>query len=145
MINPAYLAGIIDSDGSISIARRNINRQNPSYCVMFQLTWKLTEESKQFMSDLTKQYGGSFSEVNSSSAGRFKNPSRIIKCCITDNNVEQLLIDTLPFLILKKKQAIRGLRVREVIREKPEDKFEILNKLYDENRFLNHKLGKGGK
>lgn len=145
MINPAYLAGIIDSDGSISITKRNISRENPSYCVMFQLTWKLTDETERFMKDLTTQYGGSFSEVNASSVGRFKNPSRIIKCCITDNNVEQLLLDTLPFLMLKKKQAVKGLRVREVIRQKPENKFEILNSLYDENRFLNHKLGKGGK
>lgn len=142
MINPAYLAGIVDSDGSLTISKRNINRKNPSYCCMFQLTWKKTDLTVGFITSLVNEYGGSFCDNTSSNAGHFKNPSQQFRCCITDNNLERLVLDVLPYLILKKQQALNILEARRVIHDNPHYKFDYLNALYLSNKELNTKNGK---
>lgn len=60
MMNYSYLAGVIDSDGSLTISMLHKSRPNPVVRAIFQLTWVKTEETVKFIEELVSHYGGSF-------------------------------------------------------------------------------------
>ncbi len=65
VLSPQYLAGVFDSDGSFSIARRHPDRKTPNYTAVVQLTWRKSENSRMFMELLCSQYGGIFCDCKS--------------------------------------------------------------------------------
>lgn len=110
-INPAYLAGVIDSDGSFSISRLHKKRRNVSYSPSFQLTWSNTLLTREFFEQLKIQYGGSYFVGMPSSKNSFPNAKQIIKYCLVCRQIRKLIVDVLPFLILKRRQARTLLRL----------------------------------
>lgn len=101
-VNPAYLAGVMDSDGSITITKRHIKRPNPNYTVMIQLTWICNNKTEDFMKSMVSDFGGSyFIGIASSSLCKAK----IIKYCATGNAARKILEYCLKYLVLKKEQA----------------------------------------
>lgn len=109
-ISPQYLAGVVDSDGSITITKRNISRSNPSYVAMFQLTWVHNEITDEFMRSLVSKYGGSFF-IQTEKRNAFPNAKMTIKYCSTGEALGKLILDVFPFLILKKAQAANALNL----------------------------------
>lgn len=101
--HPAYIAGVIDSDGSLSLAKRHINRVNPTYQGIFQLTWLKNNESIKFCEYLVNTYGGSYYTGKSHSG--FKNPKPICKYMLTGKKLVPFLKAVKPYLLLKKEQA----------------------------------------
>lgn len=145
MINKAYLAGVIDSDGSITITKRNVKRPNPSYQGILQLTWTHNKKTREFIENLVSVYGGSFF-IGDSAKNRFKNGKPIIKYMITTNNLTPLLADIYPFLVLKRKQAINAMRLDKLNiycrscghgRPKPQKIKDIQERIYLNNLRLN--------
>lgn len=102
-ITPEYLAGVMDSDGSISYTKKFSKERNKNYFVaQIQITWKLSKESRFFFDKLIERYGGSAFEGNAHSTfGK----SRIIKYCATGNACSLICDDIIPHLFLKKRQA----------------------------------------
>ena len=110
MIDKRYLAGVIDTDGSLSITKRHISRKNPCYAGMLQLTWILNEDTLKFMDQLVEKYGGSYfieKKVRKDRLG--KKP--IVKYCAMTKALISILKDIEPHLRLKKQQSknIRNL------------------------------------
>lgn len=104
-LDVAYLAGVVDSDGSLTISRQhNKTRPNPSFTPTFQLSWVESIASRKVMELLKTSYGGSISK-SKSQKGRFKNARPIIKYCITSRKLKAFLLDVAPYLRLKKSQA----------------------------------------
>lgn len=108
----AYIAGVIDSDGSLTIYRQHRNRKASTYTPTFQLQWTKTTKSKKVLDSLVKQYGGSFCEPVRRSG--FSNSKPTYKYCLTSMKLRQLLLDVIPHLALKRKQAINLLRLIEL-------------------------------
>lgn len=109
-ISPEYLAGVWDSDGSISVARKHSKRPNPSYIVSLQLTWSDTPKVREFLSKLTEQYDGQFYE-SKSMKNRYPGSRAVVKYSVSCRKSRKLLEAMLPFLQLKKEQAELALQV----------------------------------
>lgn len=142
----AYLAGVIDSDGAISIAIRHSNRPTPSYVVLIQLSWAQTEKVLSTLEKIKSIYGGAvYTEKNNQT--RFKNGKDLYRYCIGNKASKKLLEDILPFLHLKKNQCENALELINTTeygsygnkRPKPEDLKIKHHNLYLNNKELNTK------
>lgn len=144
IINSAYLTGVIDSDGSLSITKRHINRPNPNYTCMFALTWSKTSTSIKFMQALVNTYGGSFAECKRVG---YKNGRPIIKYCATGKAVDKILEACSEHLILKRQQANNLISLRKLVhpcghrRRRAPEISEQMEMLYVENKRINSKNG----
>lgn len=142
IIHPAYIAGVLDSDGSLTITKRNLTRSKPSYCCMFQLSWTETENTLYFMEYLKKYYGGSYHRNDKKYKADYKNSKPIYKYCLTDIGLEKLLLEIKEFLVLKIKQADNIIEARSIIEHTKCRKDSIsrrLEELYVYNKTLNSK------
>lgn len=105
-LNPAYIAGVMDSDGSFTVMKRMKQSTVRGYhfrCVA-QLTWKKTKLSFKTMKQLQSRYGGSLCEIKSRGGFSTKENS-YYKWSLEGKNLENLVDDILPFLQLKKAHA----------------------------------------
>lgn len=112
MISPEYLAGVIDSDGSICLTKRHVKRPKPNYMIMVQLGWVDKPETRAVMDQLKEQYGGSTFIVKPSKSS-FSTRDHI-KYTAVGEAAEKIIRDILPHLHLKTKQAQNALRAREL-------------------------------
>lgn len=143
-VSPQYLAGVIDSDGSISITKRHKDRVNPNYSAMIQIGWVYKPETELFMQSLVNKYGGSFKVIKPGKSSMSKRDH--IKYCAYGKTVDKILKDVKPFLILKKKQTDNVLNLRNIVntyigKVRPEEKGKKLEELYKYNLSLNDKNG----
>ncbi len=106
----AYLAGVIDSDGSIGISKRTekMNTHGYSYRETVQLTWKYDNATLKFVNMLKNIYGGSTGIYS----GGFNNKTETVRYSADGKGAERIAKDILPYLILKKKQAELVLEMR---------------------------------
>jgi hypothetical protein len=139
----AYLAGVLDADGSFTISQRHAKRPNPNYISMIQLSWSESELSRNFIKLLVEKYGGSYFSSEGLYKGRYPNGKPILKYCGVGKSAEKICNDVLPFLVLKKEQAKNLLKLREVTSSftgsRPKECSDQLNHLYTYNRKLNSK------
>lgn len=143
-ISPQYLAGVIDSDGSISITKRHLKRPKPNYSVMIQIGWVFKPESENFMKMMVQKYGGSYSLIEP--RGTTYSKRKHIKYCAYASNAILILNDIKDYLLLKKGQANNALNVQSIIdsysgQPRSDEKGEQLEELYKNNLILNDKNG----
>lgn len=139
-MNPAYLAGVLDSDGSLTITIRHKARKNPNYCAFFQLTWTLTPESEKFLKEVQKIYGGSVYKPKTT--GTFKNSRPTIKYFLAYRKLHKFVSDILPHVQLKKQQCLNILELLNSTKygkNKPEELKVKHHNLYLFNKKLNTK------
>lgn len=100
-MNKAYLAGVVDSDGSISINKQNnINKKN-GYRPLFQLTWRDTPECSVVIKELLKEYGGSIHKQHGSNLSP---NNTFIHYSLTGADLKVFLEDIKPHILIKRKQ-----------------------------------------
>ncbi|HEC66758.1 MAG TPA: hypothetical protein ENI23_15900 [bacterium] len=111
----SYLAGVIDSDGSISIIKRTkqTTTRGYSYRELVQLSWVYSTPALKFMNEIKKLYGGSVFEYTKQ-ANEFSSDSIILKYTVEAKGADKLVRDILPYLTLKKEQAKRMVKMREL-------------------------------
>lgn len=110
IISPEYIAGVFDSDGSITIARRHLGtRKQASYCPCLQLQWKYSPLAAQVMQEIKERYGGSICLPAISAGSLGKNQT--IKYTVASKMSKTLLTDIIPYLRLKKQQAELALKL----------------------------------
>lgn len=146
IIDPRYLAGVIDSDGSISVIKKYyVSRPTTNYSASIQLTWVETPTVKEFMQQLVNQYGGSYFGGFPSGIANFPNSRKILKYCATGVAAELLINDIKDFLVLKKIQALNLLELRRLTKNqkknRPLEITEKLENMYTLNKSLNTKNG----
>lgn len=141
VVDPQYLAGVADSDGSFSICKLNSKRKNSSFCARFLLTWTKSPETKKVMDSLVFTYGGNYYEDHTKKS-RFKNSKPSYKYYIQGEQLDHLLNDIKDYVLLKKKQVECLILFRSKI-HKGSNKSETLMKfhydLYLRNKSLNSK------
>lgn len=134
----AYLAGVIDSDGAISIIKRL--RQSTltgyQYRELVQITWLKTPEAENFFMTLKKRYGGSVFTVIKK-ANEYGQAKPVVKYTAEATATEKILRDVYPYLILKADQAAAIIEMRELksnrygrARAKPQEVWDIEDALY---------------
>lgn len=145
-LHPAYLAGVLDSDGSLSIVIRHKNRPTPNFTACFSLTWTLTKKCERVMKILKKQYGGSI-HIQKRNKNSFKNNKPTLKYFIVSRQLKPFVLDILPYVQLKKEQCKTILKLLNSSyfgqyghgRPKPKKLQNFHYNLYLKNKSLNTK------
>ena len=134
----AYLAGIIDGEGSIMIWKSNID---PKRRGQFNLRVNVSSTDKCLVEWLYENFGGRFSEMNS--------PSRVIRTNwkkqyiweVNRPDILKFLSDIYEFLIIKKERCQIAIQFRETFskreRNLSKETFDIRLKLYEKIKHLN--------
>ena len=140
MIDPRYLAGVIDSDGSISINRALNHGKTRQYRPYIQLTWLYFSKTKKIMDELKEKYDGSVF-IDDKITSNFKCNGKYIAYKADSRKAEKILIDVLPYLKIKQEQAkccLELLRITGYSGSKvPEEIWNRRKELYEECKKLN--------
>ena len=101
-ISPQYIAGFLDGEGHVTILRRNQYTKYPSY----GLHVGFTNRDLRVLQAIQSVYGGNlFAKKRRSSLHSVAYELRVGK----REDVKRLLVDILPYLIIKREQAELGL------------------------------------
>jgi hypothetical protein len=100
-----YMAGTMDSEGSISLS---ISRKSSGY-ECFNLMIQVTNKSRRLIDWIVSNFGGRF--VVETKTNSFAKPgSKIFRWVMYGSeNQEALLLGLIPYLVIKKQQALLGL------------------------------------
>jgi len=103
-----YLAGLIDSDGCICISKYKKNANgHPGYIV----TVSVTNTKEELMKWLIRYFGGRYFTQWRHSDERAKNKRLIYTWRVSGRkNREEVLLGTIPYLVLKREQALLALK-----------------------------------
>lgn len=126
-IHKEYLAGVIDSDGSISICKRHKKRRLPNYTVMICLTWLKDSKSKKFMRELVEQFGGSYCQVTNHSG--FNTNSQYLRYTAASSAANKILKFVKSSLRLKRQKCLNALELQKIIKPGKNRSKLISNKL----------------
>ncbi len=156
MISKEYIAGVIDSDGSISVCRRR-NLSTPrgyAYRFVIQIGWKETIESRKVLEDIADKYNGAVYSFKKK-ANKFGGEITCVKFMCESGRAAAMVEDILPFLRLKHKQGKLLLKIHEVrmkwlngrkaAHHKPESVWRQEDAIYQEFIKLNTKNGNRGR
>ena len=144
-----YIAGVIDSDGSICISKYD-NHGYVSYRPMVQLTWKNIKECRDVIESLKEVYGGCvFIEKSKRKLG---GNNTYLAYKVDTRKAEKLLDDIKSSLWIKKEQAVYAIRVQQIKEEynwtrNPiliKEKNKKLDYLWKEVKKMNAKVIDGG-
>ena len=145
-INPAYLAGVIDSDGSISFCKvkRDSTKRGYQYRSIIQITWRPTPDARDFLHHVKDQFGGGVHMINKS--GFEGGDALYLKYDVEGPRTEKFIKYILPYLKLKKEQAELLLEARKLKGKwgadgKPDKLWDKEDKLYDRYKKINTKNG----
>ena len=136
--NTQYLAGVIDSDGSISIIKRlrQTTSRGYAYREVVQITWAYEPLAEAYFNSIKEQYGGSVF-TTTKKANEYGKKLPIVKYTAEAKACERLLRDILPHLILKKWQAEYAIQMRELksnqygyTKAKPDSVWEVEDRIY---------------
>src|SRR5690242_18139412 len=100
----AYLAGIIDGEGSITILHRNSHKGNP---VPRTMRLQVYNTNKEIIDWLLSKFGGMSYKSN-----RGKNKP-VMEWYVSANNASDILKLALNYLIIKKNQAVLAIEFQE--------------------------------
>lgn len=137
----AWLAGFFDGEGCISV-RKQISgqRYNPTYSISITVT----NTSKLVMDYLVKLCG-SYYKTELRKAGRVGNRKDCYYWQICSEKAKMLLEIILPYLVLKKEQAINAIKLDDSVR-RHKGKYRLSNdiimyreSLYNKSRLLNRR------
>lgn len=136
----AYLAGIIDGEGSIMLWKSEID---PSRRGQFNLRVNISTTDKCLMVWLFENFGGRFYEMNAPS--RKSNPNWKQQYIWEVKRPEMLkfLKNIHPFLVIKKERCEVAIRFRETFAKRErfltKETFDIRQSLYEQMKHLNHR------
>jgi len=131
----AYLAGIIDGEGSFSIARggRKPGYGHPNGYINYQLKVSLGNTNLIIHRWLLKTVGGAKYLGHRSKTSRHKNGYNWQ--LHGKDNQRKLIIGVLPYLLLKRRQALLSLKMINLEGQHPEKRQDFWMRM----KVLNHK------
>ena len=103
-ISKQYLAGFLDGEGYIGLEKHTDKRLKRKWTVRYRV--QLTNQHKQLMEDLHKEYGGSLIKKHN------QKECWILEIC-KKADISRLLKGVIPYLIVKKKVAEELLKFIE--------------------------------
>ena len=140
VLTPEYIAGMIDSDGSISIIKRTrqTTTRGYQYRELVQVTWAYSPLAEAVFLHLKERYGGSVFKTVKRANDYTITDRPIVKYTAEAKAAQRLLEEIQPYLVLKQWQADNALAMRKLKaasiygsgREKPAEVWEQEDKLY---------------
>ncbi len=134
----AYLAGIIDGEGSLMLWKSNID---PKRRGQFNLRVNVSSTDKCLVEWLYANFGGRFSEMNSPSRKAHSNWKQQYIWEVNRPEMLQFLTDIYEFLVIKKERCQVAIEFRKTFskreRNLTEENFNIRFKLYEKMKHLN--------
>lgn len=132
-VTPQYIAGLIDSDGSISIVRRSCKNTSRGYNhrEMVQITWKHSIIAEQVFNELKNMFGGSVF-VHERKSGFATRHTTLVKYTVEGKGAEAMMIAILPYLTIKQQQASYLLQMRGIKKTRYGFGREKPNHIWDE-------------
>ena len=103
MVSPEYLAGIVDGEGYVGVTVR----KKPKARLGLEFTPRVQinmTRAKELLEEITQQYHGTINPLRRKNAP--KNWSPILTMLVRHSHVKPLLEDILPYLRIKKAQAL---------------------------------------
>lgn len=131
MDNLQYMAGFFDGEGSIGIYRSSV-KTTENYYLRTQLTQNTSEDFLKFLKPFINYYGGNLSKCKTLS-GKIK-----YNWQLSSIQAIKFLEDLVPYLILKKSQAILALKW---IKQKPKPSRDNKGRIQS-SKYKNIKLDK---
>jgi hypothetical protein len=133
----AYLAGIIDGEGSLLLWMNKSSNQRGQ----FNLRVNVTSTDKCLVDWIFQNFGGSIYECNSPSRKSQPNWKKQYVWQINRPEMLQFLKEIHPFLIIKKERCEIAIRFRETFakrqRRVSKDSFDLRLSLYEQMKHLN--------
>lgn len=125
----AYMAGILDGEGCLTICRSYNNKHDgsPDYsCYRYQAAIRITNSSEKLFKWVTKHFGGSYRFKPN--AGNLENSGLIGEWSFTGGNkaMEKFLLLILPYLVMKPDQAKLLIRFNRLHLQKASEEREFL-------------------
>ncbi len=110
MINDIWFAGVIDSDGFISI-----NKRKNRYVVKVGLVWKNSSLTDIILKNIQQEYGGHLTyENHKNNLGMSDCIRWRVEARLAENVIERIL----PYLVLKKQEGELCLLSRKIMKNK---------------------------
>ena len=127
--NWSYLAGLLDGEGHISLLKNRPHRQAEGFVLTLEIG--ITNRSLPLMKWLIQKFGGVYyhrSSDNPNWADRYDWSPKGRK------NREELLLGILPYLLIKREQALVALEFLRIDGKDPEKRLALVNRLTELNR-----------
>jgi hypothetical protein len=106
----SYLAGLFDGEGTVCISTSR-NRNNTT---IFQMNVKVANTKLELMQWLITNFGGYYSVSNAKSDAKKRYSTQYAWMPKGKNNRIEVLEGMLPYLVIKKQQALIGLEFERV-------------------------------
>jgi hypothetical protein len=106
----SYLAGLFDGEGTVCISTSH-NRNNTT---IFQMNVKVANTKLELMQWLITNFGGSYSISNAKNVDNKRYSTQYAWMPKGKNNRIEVLEKMLPYLVIKKQQALLGLEFERV-------------------------------
>jgi hypothetical protein len=133
----AYLAGIIDGEGSLLLWMNKSSTQRGQ----FNLRVNVTSTDKILVDWIFENFGGSIYECNSPSRKSQPNWKKQYVWQVNRPEMLQFLNDIYPFLVIKKERCKVAIKFRETFEKRErnlsKETFEIRIKLFEQMKHLN--------
>lgn len=143
-LNPAYIAGVTDSDGSLCCGKVKSKRHTNGYYFnpMFSLHWKRLPQTLYVIKSLKKIYGGYYCIIRGDNKWQ-KNDMYLYS--LSCRGLDKFLLDITPFLQIKQKQARLIAKLRTLKRKNQgikttKQSLSIQETFYNKIKILNHKV-----
>jgi len=107
----AYMAGVIDSEGALIIEFNDNQRIRPS----FYTRVTVTQKDKRLLLWVQKHFGGKI----------FDSSCRAYQWQAPVSGIKEMLINCLPYLIIKRRKAIMLIALRESIEAHKLDRYKL--------------------
>lgn len=134
----AYLAGIIDGEGSIMLWKSDID---PKRRGQFNLRINVTSTDKCLIDWIFENFGGHRYECNSPSRQCQPKWKKQYIWTVPRPNILQFLIDIYPFLVIKKERCEIAIKFRKTFEKRErnlsKETFDIRFNLYQQMKHLN--------
>jgi hypothetical protein len=113
----AYVAGIIDGEGCISIGRRaTLARGNGAY--YYHASLIVVQRDRRLPEWLHRYFGGHLGVVRRTSGVHNGRPTEYCRWVLTGDSLIRVLTETRPYMVLKRRQAGLALRLTELLDRK---------------------------
>lgn len=141
MISPQYLAGAIDADGCVGIAKMAQTVRGKS--LRYDARLQLTNTNLPFLELVKAQYGGHIKIANrgANTSPKWKTGYQL---CWGTKSSEVVIRQILPYLIIKKERAELALQLRSTMghfggqgHRLPQEVIEKRENIFQRMKFLN--------
>lgn len=114
----SYLAGVVDSDGSIFITKRTGTKQDRNINYLYYVVISISQVSKEALELFSKSFGGTLTEYQPSKHTTFRSRQVQYRWTVSSQRAKICLFALQPYIRIKKYQVKISLKLLETMPSK---------------------------